>query len=138
MANSLYDLGREKFLGPGTGQINWTNDTIKTVLVSGSYSPNIASHEFVTAIHAHTGTVTAQTLITKTVTAGVADAADVLFLTVLNNMVVKYAVIFKDTGIAETSPLIAFIDTATGLPLTASGANISITFDSGPNKIFKL
>ena len=79
MANALYDKGREKFLGPATGQINWINDTIKVCLVSSSYSPNAVSHEFLTSVTAHTGSITSQTLSIKTVTDGVADAADTTF-----------------------------------------------------------
>jgi hypothetical protein len=47
-------------------------------------------------------------------------------------------VIYKDTGMASTSPLIAYIDTATGLPYTPSGGNIDVAWDNGSNKIFKL
>lgn len=36
------------------------------------------------------------------------------------------------------SPLIAYIDTATGLPVTPNGGDITIAWDSGANKIFKL
>jgi hypothetical protein len=34
--------------------------------------------------------------------------------------------------------LIAYIDTATGLPVTPGGGDIDITWDNGSNKIFKL
>lgn len=34
MAKALYDKGREAFLGPVSGQINWANDNIKAVLVN--------------------------------------------------------------------------------------------------------
>jgi hypothetical protein len=47
-------------------------------------------------------------------------------------------VVYKDTGSAATSPLVAFFDTATGLPVTPNGGDIIITWDSGANKIFKL
>ena len=46
--------------------------------------------------------------------------------------------IYKDTGTEATSPLIAYIDTATGLPVTPNGGNITVTWDNGTNKIFKL
>jgi hypothetical protein len=35
-------------------------------------------------------------------------------------------------------PLIAYIDTATGLPVTPNGGDITIAWDSGANRIFKL
>jgi hypothetical protein len=34
--------------------------------------------------------------------------------------------------------LIAYIDTATGLPVTPNGQNITVSFDNGSNRIFKL
>lgn len=141
MAGALYDKGREKFLGPATNQINWTNDTIKVVLVSSSYVPNIATHEFVQGtISTHTATITAQTLGTKTVTDGVADAADVTFSAVTANRVWDYVAIFKDTGAQFNSPLIALLDSgsATGMPLTSSGGDINIVWANTSNRIFKL
>ena len=47
-------------------------------------------------------------------------------------------VIVKDTGTEATSPLIAYIDTATGLPITPNGGDIIVTWDNGINKIFRV
>ena len=47
-------------------------------------------------------------------------------------------VIYKDTGTESTSPLIMYIDTATGLPVTPNGGDITVTWDNGTNKIFKV
>lgn len=140
MAGFLYDKGREAFLGTAS-QINWTNDTIKAVLVSGTYSPNSSSDQFVGGvIDAKTGSLTAQTLGTKTTTAGVADAADVTFTAVPTGGVWNYVALFKDSGNPFTSQLIALLDSgsATGLPLTSSGADITIQWNNSTNKIFKL
>lgn len=133
MANALYDKGREGFLD---GSIDWDTDTIKVALVdTGVYTVNLSTHDFLDDV---TGVVgTAQTLGTKTVTAGVADAADVTFTSVSGNSV-EALVIYKDTGVAATSRLIAYIDTATGLPVTPNGGNITVAWDNGANKIFKL
>jgi hypothetical protein len=46
--------------------------------------------------------------------------------------------IWKDTTVEATSPLIANIDDATGLPVTPNGGDINVTWDAGANKIFKL
>ena len=46
--------------------------------------------------------------------------------------------IYKDTGVESTSRLICNIDTATGLPCTPNGGDITVVWDSGANKIFKL
>jgi len=69
---------------------------------------------------------------------GVFDAADVTFSSVPAGSPCEAVVIFKDTGTASTSPLIAFIDTATGLPVTPNGADIQIQWDNGRFRIFML
>jgi hypothetical protein len=133
MANALYGLGREHFLD---GSIAWGTDDIKCVLVdTGTYSVSIDTHEFHDAL---SGIVdTSGNLGTKTVTLGTADAADVTF-TAVSGSTVEALVIYKDTGNTATSPLIAYIDTATGLPVTPNGGDITITWDSGSDKIFTL
>ena len=135
MANALYDLGREKFL---RGAINWASDNIKIVLVDAAdYTVNLATHEFLSDIAVGGRVATSGNLTGKTTTAGVADASDVT-LTAVTGDPSEALVIYKDTGSAATSPLIAYIDTATGLPVTPNGGNINIVWDNGANRIFKL
>lgn len=133
MANALYDKGREGFLD---GTIDWDTDDIKVCLVdTGTYTVDLATHEDLADL---SGIVaTSGNLASKTVTAGVADAADVTFSAVSGSSV-EALVIYQDTGVAATSRLIAYIDTGTGLPVTPNGGDITIQWDSGANKIFKL
>ncbi|OJW65333.1 MAG: hypothetical protein BGO64_13595 [Aeromonas sp. 62-46] len=133
MANALYDKGREKFL---TGAINASADTLKCALIKDTYAPTLGSDEFFSTLSSHV-VGTPQTLTSKTVTGGVLDAADVTFSAV-PTAAVKYCAIYKDTGSAATSPLIALFDTAAGLPVSTNGGDIIITWDNGANKIFKL
>jgi|SRR3954467_12943467 len=135
MANALYDKGREKFL---TGAVSWSSDNIKVVLVDNAdYTVNLSTHEFLSDVASGGRVATSANLSSKTTTAGVADAADVTFTAVTGDQS-ESLVIYKDTGSAATSPLIAYIDTATGLPVTPNGADITVTWDNGSNKIFKL
>lgn len=135
MANALYDKGREKFL---TGAISWSSDDIKVVLVDAAdYTVNLSTHEFLSDVTSGGRVATSGNLASKTTTAGVADAADVTFSAVTGD-VSEALVIYKDTGSAATSPLIAYIDTATGLPVTPNGGDITVVWDNGSNKIFKL
>ena len=46
--------------------------------------------------------------------------------------------IYQDSGVEATSRLIANIDAATGLPVTPNGTDITVQWDSGANRIFKL
>lgn len=134
MANALYDKGRQKFL---EGSIAYAGDTIKAALVDTAlYTVNLSTDEFFSSVSSAV-VGTPQTLGTKTTTAGVADAADVTY-TAVTGATVEAIVLYKDTGSAATSPLIAYIDTATNLPVTPNGGDISITWDNGANKIFKL
>jgi hypothetical protein len=135
MANSLYGKGREKFLN---ADIDWTADDIKAVLVdTGSYSVAIDTHEFLSDISAGARIATSANLSSKTSTLGVADAADVTF-TAVSGATVEAIVLYKDTGVAGTSPLIAYIDSATNLPVTPNGGDITVQWDSGTTRIFRL
>ena len=135
MANAVYGKGREKFLN---GDIDWANDDIKAVLVdTAAYAVSIDSDEYLSSIPAGDRIATSGNLASKTSTLGVADAADITFSTVTGD-VSEAIVLYKDTGDAATSPLIAYVDTATGLPITPNGGDITISWDSGANKIFKL
>ena len=144
MAAFLYDLGREKFLGVASGSINWTNDTIKAVLVSASYTPTQATDQFVQpTISAQTGSLTAQVLSGKSTNSnGTASASNVTFTAVASGFVWAGVVLFKDNGSGNqaANPLIAYLDSSavTGLPLTSSGGDITISWNTGANKIFKL
>lgn len=133
MSNALYDHGRDAFLN---GAINWGSDTIKIALVdAGTYTVNLSTHQFFSDLSGVVGAPA--TLASTSSSAGVADAADVTFSTVTGASV-EALVIYKDTGTSSTSPLIAYIDSATGLPVTPNGGDITVTFDNGSNKIFKL
>lgn len=135
MANALYGKGRQKFL---EGSIAWLTDTIKVALIdTASYTVSIDVHEFWS--DASAGLVgTLQTLGTKTSTLGVADAANVSFTGLSSAPSIEALIILKDTGMPSTSPLIAYIDTATGLPVAAGATQVDVTWDDGANKIFKL
>lgn len=135
MANALYDHGREAFL---KGEISWSSDNIKVVLVdTADYTVDINAHQYLSSVASEGRVATSGNLSGKTTTAGVADAGDVTFSAVTGDPC-EALVIYKDTGDAATSPLIAYIDTATGLPVTPNGGDISIVFDSGSNKVFRL
>lgn len=135
MSNALYEKGREGFLA---GEIDWNTDVIKAVLIDAAdYTINLAAHQFLSDIPLAALVATSAALTGKTVDNGVADAADLTFPTV-NGDHVEALVIYQDTGTAGTSRLIAYIDTATGLPVTPNGGDINVAWDNGANKIFKL
>jgi hypothetical protein len=135
MASGLYAKGREGFLD---GSIDWDTNTIKCVLIdTADYTVNLATHDNLDDVPAGARVGTPATLGTKTATDGVADAADVTFTAVTGDPS-EAIVIWKDTGTESTSRLIAYIDTGTGLPVTPNGGDITIAWDNGANRIFKL
>ena len=135
MANTLYDFARQRFL---EAQINWMTDTIKVILVdTGAYTPQTSIHQYLSDISGSARIAGPVTLTAKATTGGAADAADCTFTSV-SGASIEAIVIYKDTGSEATSPLIAFIDTATGLPITPNGGDIIVTWDNGVNKIFKV
>ena len=134
MSNVLYDPGREGFLD---GSIVMSTDTIKVILLKSSYTFS-AAHKFVTDLTPASNEVSrsASGLASKTVTNGVFNAANLTFAA-LSGSAFSFIVLFKDTGADGTSRLIGYIDTATGLPCTPNGGDLTITWDTGANKIFK-
>jgi hypothetical protein len=135
MANALYDAARESFLG---GDLDWDAHTIKLYLIDAAdYSKNLATDDFANDIAAGAKVATSGALANKTKTAGVADADDVTFSTVTGDPS-EEIVIWRDTGTQSTSNLIANIDTGTGLPVTPNGGDITVQWDGGANRIFKL
>lgn len=135
MANTLYDYARQRFL---EAQLNWMTDTIKVLLVdTGAYTPQTSVHQYLSDIPTSARIAGPVTLTSKSTTGGAADAADCTFTSVTGASI-EAIVIYKDTGTEGTSPLIAYIDTATGLPITPNGGDIIVTWDNGTNKIFKV
>lgn len=135
MANALYDPGREGFLD---GSIDWDTNNIKVSLVRGyTFS---AAHKFLSDVTGAGGTLvaTSSNLSSKTVTNGIADAADVTYTAVSAGAACQHLIGYQDTGTPATTRLIFAIDTATGLPVTPNGGDISVVWDNGSNKIFKL
>lgn len=134
MANAHYAKGKEKIL---SGAVNYPADTIKVALVKNTYPQDLANDEFFTSISAYV-VGTPQTLATKTVAAGVFDADDAVFLAIPAGSTLEGVVIYKDTGVAGTSPLLHYIDDITGFPLATNGGDITIAWSNGAYKIFSL
>ena len=134
MANALFDPGREGFLD---GSIDWDTGDIRVMLVLSSYSFS-AAHKFIADLGAVDNGRSAA-LGSKTVTSGVADAADTSLVATAATAS-KALVVFQHTGADATARLIAYIDTPTaGLPFTPSaGQTVNIAWDNGTNRIFKL
>lgn len=135
MANALFGKGREGFLD---GSIDWDTDDIRAILIDTAlYTVSIDVHDNLDDVAAGSRVATSGSLASKTVTLGVADAADVTFSSV-SGASIEAIILYKHTGTESTSRLIAYIDTGTGFPTTPNGADIAVVWDSGANRIFRL
>lgn len=139
MATAIYDKARESFIKK---QIDLNGDNIKIVLVhigGGHYVVDLANDQFLNpAIASGDLLVTSGNLGSKTTTAGVFNAANFTFTSVPGSGVGGALVIYDDTGTDTTSRLIGYIDDYSGLPITLTGANLTVVFPSDINKIFKV
>jgi len=140
MANALFTPALEGFLA---GEIDWDTAVIKVALVR-AYTFN-AAHKFVSDVTTASGVLhaTSAALTSKTVTGGVADAADVTFTAVTANASNHSLLVFQSSAVtggadvaATAQRVIAWFDTGTLLPVVPNGGDIAVAWDNGANKIF--
>jgi len=125
MASAIYPKAKEALW---SGAINIPSDAIRAVLIdTGTYTYNSA-HDFYNDLSGVVG-AESSAFSSKTVTNGVFDAADITFSAV-TGATVEAIVIFQDTGNVATDRLIAYIDTATGLPVQPNGGDIVVTWNA--------
>lgn len=135
MASLIYNNYKARMLGLGT-MVDLDGDTIKLSLHSSTYTPSADNHDFyddvtneVSASGSYSaGGATLSVTLSQDNTddEGVFDATDVSFTSA--TITARYAVIYKSTGTASTSPLVCVIDFGTDQISTAG--TFTITFAS--------
>jgi len=135
MTSALFDPGREGFLD---NTIDWDTADMRVMLCKTAYTFD-AADRYITDLPAATadnGRTAA--LGTKTVTGGVADAADTT-LVATSAVACNALIVYQYNASDASARLIAYIDSATGLPFTpAASQTVSIAWGETANKIFKL
>lgn len=128
MANGMFTRAKTALL---SGDLDWDADDIRAVLIdSGAWTPNLSTDEYLSDVPGGARIATSGAITGKTVSAGVADAADVTFTSV-SGVQSEGVLIYKHTGVESTSTLIAYFDTGvTGLPVTPDGDDITVRFDA--------
>lgn len=132
MADVIYNSFKQKIMN---GSIDLDTDTLKVALVTSSYSPDQDAHDNYDDLtnevaNGNGYTTGGATLANKAVTAdntdneGVFDADDVSWTS--STITARGAVIYKDSGVASTSPLIAYIDF--GSDKSSSNGTFQITW----------
>lgn len=136
MANVLYPKYKEALLSGATG-VSLSTGNVKLVLVKTSAYTYSAAHDFLDDVPSGARVASTAALSGKTVTNGVFDADDPTISGITGDPA-QAVVLYIDSGDEETSRLVAYIDTAPGLPYSPSGGNLTFVFDNGANKIFAL
>lgn len=136
MANALFTSFRNNQLSSAAAVVDFDTDTLKAMFVDhADDTPVPATDDFIddiasaARVPAIGSCPTLGTITIGTVAAGVFDAADTVFSTLTGDQS-ESLILFKDTGAEGTSRLIAFWDTATGLPLTPNGGNVTVTWNA--------
>lgn len=135
MASELYGNFILKGFDAST-KIDFTSNTFKCALADSGYTPDVDAHDFfndITNEEAGTGyTAGGATLANKTwAVVGASnvvkfDADDVSWNT--STITTRYAIIYKSTGTASTSPLVAVIDFSSDR--TSDGGTFLISFSA--------
>jgi hypothetical protein len=117
-------------------RVDYLTDTIKCALATSTYTPNQDTHDFfddVTNEVSGTGyTAGGVTLANKTLTYDTAsnetrlDADDAAWTS--SSFTARYAVVYKSTGTASTSPLMGYVNF--GGDQTVSTGNFTIQWDA--------
>lgn len=126
--------------------VDFVADTIKVTLHTATYAPNQATDEFFSSAtnELATGagyTAGGATLGTKSVAVTsltTAYRAAATSWTASGSLTARYAVVWKDTGVATTSPLLAYVllDSAPA-DVTATNAAFTLTWDA-TDGVFKV
>ena len=135
MSNAVYPKAKQVALGAG---LNLAAGTVKAVLVDTASYTYSAAHQSLSDLAAGARVGAAVALSSKTLTDGVFDAADISFAGLTSAPSIEAVVVYVDTGVEGTSPLVAYIDTSSGLPVAAGATQVDVAWDNGTNRIFKL
>lgn len=135
MANFITNAYLNCLLGNGT-RVDLDADTIKPMFVDHADDTPAVTDDFIDDILAAArvpAIASCPALGSKTigvVGAGVFDAANSVF-TALAGDASESLILLKDTGVESTSDFFARWDTATGLPLTPNGADVTVAWAAG-------
>ncbi len=134
MANYVYTKALEALLN---GDLDLNTDTIKAVLCTADYAANQGTDNALDDIPSGARVATA-TLANCSITNGVFDADDMVFLAVPADSAVTQIVIYKDASPEGSALLIAHIDAYTGLPFNTSGTDVNLAWPNDAAKILRL
>lgn len=138
MASSHYNLALQEFWKGTLGDITAGGTVVKVRLMRVSAYTLSQAHQYASSLPA--AIATDVTLGSKTANGaggdpGCFDAADATFLAVPAGAAIDCLAVFKDTGVAGTSPLLFYID---GFTVTPNGGDITVQWANALPFIAKL
>lgn len=138
MASAHYNLALQEFWKGTHGDVTSAGITVKARLMRVSAYTFAQAHQFLSSLPA--ALVTDPTLGTKTANGagadpGCFDAADATFVAVPSGAAIDCLAVYKDTGVAGTSPLLFYID---GFTVTPNGGDVTIQWQNSVPWIAKL
>lgn len=135
MANTLYSKFKQSLLSQSPS-VDLDTDTIKVMLVKTSQTFDDTKQ--------YVGDLTGGNIVARSaalsgisITSGVFNHSAVTLSAVTTGSTCA-VVYYKDTGSDATSPLIGWYDTGTNMPVVTNGGDVTVTPDTGTNKVFKL
>lgn len=151
MANNIYDIAKQGFLtgvnieGTET-QINWggatQSDDFRVALVGAGYVPDLSNHTNMTSVAPVIAT--APLIVTSRDSNGTAYAESVTFTGLPDDgTTVEALVVYRENNeggapVDANNILIAYVEDAENLPLILNGGDVTIEWDLGQDKVFKL
>lgn len=136
MASQCYPKARQKF---GGAQLSWTGGVARCVLLPESYTPNLAD-EFLSDISSLVRIAISEEITGRTITNGFANSNPIYYPLLLDNRRAARAVIYKDTMVEATSPLIFLLDIPelVNVPFELRGFDFYIYPNAGEGGFFRL
>jgi hypothetical protein len=127
MANLIYPKGKQNIVNQNAAYLT---DTVKCILVDDAFYTYSAAHQYLSDVPGAARIATSPALTGKTATDGQMDANDPVFSSVAAGGPYENLIFYIDSGVEGTSELLFFIDTATGLPVTTNGTDVTIQVGS--------
>jgi hypothetical protein len=128
MSNVLYNKFKQACLDAGTSpNVDLNTSNVKATLIRTSAYTFSQAHEFLSS--AATRVADSANVSLPTIVSGTFDCSDITWSAVAAGAAIDAIIFWVDTGVAATSRLIAYFDTASGLPITPNGSDITLTIN---------
>lgn len=130
----VYNKARVAF---ANGQISWPTSNVKAMLVGQLYTPQPATHQYVTDVPA--GAIIVRDLVCSNIgvsSTGICFCTIAQVQSVSSPVEVAAMILYLSTGVDATSPLIYFTSSGIGFPFYLQGFNYFIGYDQTANGWF--